>query len=115
MFEGKIMIDEEEKEISQKISIPINNDSFYEISKSEKSNDEGSITKDNNITVSPSINKYLPFLILLAFGIMLSAFILIFTKIPNEQEIYHKNISKIMRKYGSKMICVEKIPSKKNA
>lgn len=115
IFEGKIMIDKEEKEISQKISIPINNDSFYEISKSEKSNDEGSITEDKNITVTPNIDKYLPFLILLTFGIVLSSFILLFTKIPNEQEIYNKNISKIMRKYGSKMICVEEIPNKKNA
>jgi len=107
---GKYLIDGEEKDISYKIDIPINNDKFYEIRKSEASTDSGDIKKETTVNVMPVFGSYAIFIVLFLLSAGILVFVRFFTSNMEGKELEQKKLSELMRKYGSRMICVENIP-----
>lgn len=110
LFEGKFTVGEEEKTFSHKLLIPANNQSFYEITKPEPVVDQGELSKTQTVTVIPPLQKYIAFALLGAIGLILLIVTVFFTRSLEGRDLWIADLSKIMRKYASRMICVEKIP-----
>lgn len=111
LFKGKFNLDSEEKEFSYKISVPIGNEKFYEIKKDEPAVDKGDITEKTTEKVSPEIKSYIAYPAVSLLGLILLIFLKFFTRDIVGQELWVAKISNIMRRYGSRMICVEEVPN----
>jgi len=111
LFKGKFNLDSEEKEFSYKISVPIGNEKFYEIKKDEPAVDKGDITEKSTEKVHQEIKSYIIYPLIALLGLILLIFVKFFTKNITGQELWVAKIMNIMHKYGSRMVCVEEIPS----
>ena len=107
---GKYTVDGEEKPFSYRIDIPINNDKFYEIRKSELEEDSGDIKESNLVNVMPAFSSYAIFILLLFVAAGILVFVRFFTSNMEGKELEQKKLSELMRKYGSRMVCIENIP-----
>lgn len=107
---GKYTVDGEEKPFSYRIDIPINNDKFYEIRKSEPGEDSGDIKESNLVNVMPAFSSYAIFILLLFVATGILVFVRFFTSNMEGKELEQKKLSELMRKYGSRMVCIENIP-----
>ena len=101
---GKYIVDGEEKPFSYRIDIPINNDKFYEIRKAEPVEDSGDIKESNLVNVMPAFSSYAIFILLLFVAVRF------FTANMEGKELEQKKLSELMRKYGSRMVCIENLP-----
>ncbi|MGP1487556.1 MAG: DUF5305 domain-containing protein [Peptoanaerobacter stomatis] len=111
LFKGKFNLDSEEKEFSYKISVPISGEKFYEIKKDETDVNKGDITEKTTEKVSPEIKSYIAYPAVSLLGLILLIFLKFFTRDIVGQELWVARVSAIMRKYRSRMICVEEIPN----
>ena len=107
---GKYTVDGEEKPFSYRIDIPINNDKFYEIRKAELEEDSGDIKESNLVNVMPAFSSYAIFILLLFVSAGILVFVRFFTSNMEGKELEQKKLSELMRKYGSRMVCIENIP-----
>ena len=107
---GKYTVDGEEKPFSYRIDIPINNDKFYEIRKSELEEDSGDIKESNLVNVMPAFSSYAIFILLLFVSAGILVFVRFFTSNMEGKELEQKKLSELMRKYGSRMVCIENLP-----
>ena len=107
---GKYTVDGEEKPFSYRIDIPINNDKFYEIRKSESGEDSGDIKESNLVNVMPAFSSYAIFIVLLFVAAGILVFVRFFTSNMEGKELEQKKLSELMRKYGSRMVCIENLP-----
>lgn len=111
LFEGKFVIGEEEKSFSQKISIPVSSENYYDITKPETFVDQGEISKTSMIMTTPPLQKYIVFIVMAGIGLLLLIFITFFVRAMDAQELWVAEMTKIIKRYGSRMICVEKLPA----
>lgn len=107
---GKYIVDGEEKAFSYRIDIPINNDKFYEIRKAEPVEDSGDIKESNLVNVMPAFSSYAIFILLLFVAAGILVFVRFFTANMEGKELEQKKLSELMRKYGSRMVCIENLP-----
>ena len=107
---GKYIVDGEEKAFSYRIDIPINNDKFYEIRKAEPVEDSGDIKESNLVNVMPAFSSYAIFILLLFVAAGIIVFVRFFTSNMEGKELEQKKLSELMRKYGSRMVCIENLP-----
>ena len=107
---GKYIVDGEEKPFSYRIDIPINNDKFYEIRKAEPVEDSGDIKESNLVNVMPAFSSYAIFILLLFVSVGILVFVRFFTANMEGKELEQKKLSELMRKYGSRMVCIENLP-----
>ena len=107
---GKYIVDGEEKPFSYRIDIPINNDKFYEIRKAEPVEDSGDIKESNLVNVMPAFSSYAIFILLLFVAAGILVFVRFFTANMEGKELEQKKLSELMRKYGSRMVCIENLP-----
>ena len=107
---GKYIVDGEEKAFSYRIDIPINNDKFYEIRKAEPMEDSGDIKESNLVNVMPAFSSYAIFILLLFVAAGILVFVRLFTTNMEGKELEQKKLSELMRKYGSRMVCIENLP-----
>ena len=107
---GKYIVDGEKKPFSYRIDIPINNDKFYEIRNAEPVEDSGDIKESNLVNVMPAFSSYAIFILLLFISAGILVFVRFFTANMEGKELEQKKLSELMRKYGSRMVCIENIP-----
>ncbi|RKW52297.1 MAG: hypothetical protein D8H95_15350 [Lachnospiraceae bacterium] len=110
LFSGKYDVGGEEKEFSYKIDIPVSKDKFYEINKDSIVVDSGDFTEQTTIKVQPKFGSYVVFIALLLVSAGFIAFVRFFTVNMEGKELALKKLSQMMRKYGSRMICIKGIP-----
>ena len=110
LMDGTFLIAGQEKKISYKCPIPIEGEQFYEIKKSEPVAENGEITEKSTVDVVPSLSEYILFLILALVGLAILVIRAIFTRDLREDEIWEVNLLKVMKKYGSRMVCLEELP-----
>ena len=110
LFEGRFMIDSQENTFSQKVTVPIGNEFFYSIAKSEPSGEENSITEEATVTVTPPLTDYLAYAAAAAAGFLICMTAAFGTRAQNEEELRTASLKKVMRKYASRMICLESLP-----
>ena len=96
--------------ISYKCPIPIEGEDFYEIKKTEPAAENGEITGKSTVDVVPSLSEYILFLILALAGLALLVIRTMFTRDLREDELWEVNLLKVMKKYGSRMVCLEELP-----
>ena len=107
---GKYIVDGEKKPFSYRIDIPINNDKFYEIRNAEPVEDSGDIKESNLVNVMPAFSSYAIFILLLFISAGILVFVRFFTANMEGKELEQKKLSELMRKYGSRMVCIENLP-----
>lgn len=112
-FSGKYIVDGEEKPFSYVVNIPVTNDKFYEVVKDELSIDSGDMTEQSTIQVVPSFVNYGVYVILLIIAFAIIVSVKFFTENMNDRELEQKKLAGIMKKYGSRMVCIEDIPDTK--
>lgn len=110
LFEGKYMLGEEEKEFSHKILIPVSSENYYDVTKPEPAVDKGEITKTETVSTVPPQQKYIPFIVLAALGLLLMIYITFFVRAFEADELWAYKMKNLMKKYGSRTICVEEVP-----
>lgn len=110
LFEGKYMLGEEEKEFSHKILIPVSSENYYDVTKPEPAVDKGEITKTETVSTVPPQQKYIPFIVLAALGLLLMIYITFFVRTFEADELWAYKMKNLMKKYGSRTICVEEVP-----
>lgn len=72
--------------------------------------ENGEITEKSTVDVVPSLSEYILFLILALVGLAILVIRAIFTRDLREDEIWEVNLLKVMKKYGSRMVCLEELP-----
>ena len=107
---GKYIVDGEEKPFSYRIDIPINNDKFYEIRKAETGTEGGDIKESNLVNIIPAFSSYAIFILLIFVSAGILVFVRFFTSNMEGKEREQKKLSELMRKYGSRMVCIENLP-----
>lgn len=111
LFEGKYMLGEEEKEFSHKILIPVSSENYYDVTKPEPEVDKGEIAKTETISAVPAPQKFVPFIVMAVIGLLLMIYIAFFVRAFKDDELWAYHMENLMKKYGSRTICVEEIPS----
>lgn len=114
LFEGTFFINEEEKTFEYQINIPIGNDIYYEIKNPQPIVTKGELTKITQITVKPPLKEYSPYIASAVFGLILVIYITFFVRVKEDDEVWEDLMKKIMKKYASRMICVEELPNEKS-
>ena len=110
LFEGKYNINNEEKPFSYKVYIPVGKEKFYSVKKDETVVDSADITESEAERVNPKFGSYGIYIILCILAVGLLAFVKLFTKNMEGEGLKLKRLSRVMRKYGSRMVCVEEVP-----
>ena len=80
------------------------------IGKSEPGEDSGDIKESNLVNVMPAFSSYAIFILLLFVAAGIIVFVRFFTSNMEGKELEQKKLSELMRKYGSRMVCIENIP-----
>ncbi len=111
MLEGKVLIGDKEESFSHAIVLPVRKESFYELTKGEPVNISGDITEVTSAQVTPSIKARIPWAAGAAAGAILLIFVFFFTKNLRGNELWRADLRSIMKKYGSRMVFVEELPS----
>ena len=111
LFSGKYNIDSEEKEFSYKVDIPISNDKFYQIKKDDVSSDKGDITETTTVSSKAGFREYVVYILLLIVSAAILAFVRFFSVEAVGEELKLKKLMQFMRKYGSRMICIDTLPA----
>lgn len=107
---GKYIVDGEEKTFSYRIDIPIDNDKFYEIKKAEPGTEGGDIKESKLVNIMPAFSSYAIFILLIFVSAGILVFVRFFTSNMEGKELKQKKLSELMRKYGSRMVCIENLP-----
>lgn len=111
LFEGKFTIDGQDKPFSYSFPIPIEKSTFYKLDKPEATIDQGKLTEiKQSLSMAPP-STYIPLLFLLLFGISLVLFSQKYSRVFTPDEAYQAELKQIIRKYGSRMVCLKAIPS----
>lgn len=110
ILDGTFLIADQEKKISYKIPIPVEGEQFYEIKKPEPLAENGEITETSTVSSVPALSEYILFLLLVLAGLVLLVVIAVFTRDLRADELWKVNLLKVMRKYGSRMVCLEELP-----
>ena len=111
LFSGKYSIDGEEKEFSYKVDIPISNDKFYQIKKDDVSSDKGDITQTTTVSSKVGFKEYALYVVLLIISAAILVFVRFFSAEAVGEELKIKKLMQFMRKYGSRMICIDTLPA----
>lgn len=111
LFEGNFVLGEEEKTFSHKILIPVSSENYYDITKPEQSVEQGEIVKSRTEIVTPPLQKYIGPVIVATAGLLILLSITFFTTVMEGDELWEAEMIRLIKKYGSRMICVEKLPS----
>lgn len=111
LFSGKYSIDGEEKEFSYKVDIPISNDKFYQVKKDDVSADKGDITETTTVSSKAGFREYVVYILLLIVSAAILAFVRFFSAEAVGEELKLKKLMQFMRKYGSRMICIDTLPA----
>lgn len=110
VMDGTFLIAGQEKKLSYQCPIPIEGEDFYEIQKPEPVVENGEITEKSKVNVVPSLSEYILFLILSLIGLAILVIRAMFTRDLREDELLEVNLLKVMKKYGSRMVCLEELP-----
>lgn len=111
LFTGKFTIDGQDKPFSYTFPIPIDKTAFYELKKPEATTDQGKLTETKQGWSMAPLSTYLLLLFLLILGIGLILFSKKYSRVFTPDEAYQAELKQIIRKYGSRMVCLEAIPS----
>ncbi len=114
LFEGDFLSETEygslEKPFSVSLAIPVDkNSSLFEISKPDLWTDEGTITSNVQVTEKPGT---IPAVFTALWAVISVAFLLwaaLGTRLPDEEEKYTAYLKTVMRKYGSRLIRMERL------
>lgn len=114
LFEGNFLSETEygslEKPFSVSLAIPVDkNSSLFEISKPDPWADEGTITSNVQVTEKPGT---IPAVFTALWAVISVAFLLwaaVGTRLPDEEEKYTAYLKTVMRKYGSRLIRMERL------
>ena len=110
-FNGKYNIGGEEKEFSYKVYIPISNEKFYQIKKDDVITDKGDIKESTTVSSKVGFKDYAVYILLLLIAVLLIAFVKFFSIEAVGEELKVKKLIQFMRKYGSRMICIQDLPA----
>lgn len=115
LFEGTFQIDAEtgaeEKGFSYRLPIPLGaSSSFYEIPKPNAVTEEGKMTELVSVVRQPDKVGQILAAGVAVIGLAMELFVLLATRLPEKEEKWQMEMSKIMRKYGSRMVRLETLP-----
>lgn len=110
VFDGTFLIKDQEKKVSYKIPIPVEGEQFYEINKPEPLSENGEVTETSTVSTVPVLSEYILFLLLVFAGLVLLVMLFVFTRDLGADELWKINLLKVMKKYGSRMVCLEELP-----
>lgn len=111
LFEGKYLIGEEEHPFSYKIEIPVSSESYYGVSKPKEISENGELVEIETVSISPPIKDYLIYLVVGILSLLVLLFVSFFVRAKQGDEIWAAKMTRLMKKFGSRMICVDKVPS----
>lgn len=115
LFEGSFSADtaygSAEKPFSCQISIPLSKEAaLYEITKQDVSAAEGGITRTEEAVTYPGPELWAVTTSMGVLALALLSFALFFTRPFHQEEQFAAQIRGIMRKYGSRMVRMERLP-----
>ena len=93
------------------MDIPISNDKFYQIKKDDVSTDKGDITETTTVSSKAGFKEYAVYILLLIVSAAILAFVRFFSAEAVGEELKIKKLMQFMRKYGSRMICIDTLPA----
>lgn len=110
-FAGSLVIEGEEKPFSCLVSIPVSEENFYEITKTEPLTENGVVSHTSAVTVTPGVRDYLPYIGICILGVAASLLVILLTRGPREEEeLWEEKLRVLMRRYGSRCISLESFP-----
>ena len=115
VFEGNFQVGAagktEDEPFSCEVSIPLAAPgSFYEITPSEPDTKTGEITENTTVTKPVRAGRIAAGAAGILAGFILVWFVLWMTREPDEQQQWVRSMRALLRKYGSRLLCVEKLP-----
>ncbi len=115
LFEGSFQVEAagktEDEPFSCEVSIPLAAPgSFYEITPSEPDTKTGEITEKTTVTKPVRAGRIAAGAAGILAGFILVWFVLWMTREPDEQQQWVRSMRALLRKYGSRLLCVEKLP-----
>lgn len=111
LFAGKFTIDGQDKPFNYTFPVPIDKTAFYELKKPEPTTDQGKLTEIKQAWSMAPLSTYLPLICLFLLGIGLILFSQKYSRVFTPDEAYQADLKQIIRKYGSRMVCLKAIPS----
>lgn len=111
LFEGKYLIGEEEYPFSYKIEIPVSTESYYGVTKPEEISENGELVETETVSISPPLQDYLIYLAVGILSLLVLIFVSFFVRAKQGDEIWAARMTRLIKKFGSRMICVDKVPS----
>lgn len=117
LFEGNFVSDTQygnvKEPFSLSLQIPIQKqDGFYEISKPDPFSKTGQLTSEKEVVTAAAPSEVLLIGILAVLSLAALIWILLFTRRPNEEESYCRQVKTLVRKYGSRIIQLKQIDRK---
>lgn len=115
LFEGSFQVEAagktEDESFSCEVSIPLAaSGSFYEITPSEPDTKTGEITEKTTVTKPVRAGRIAAGAAGILAGFILGWFVLCMTCEPDERQQWVRSMRTLLRKYGSRLLCVEKLP-----
>ncbi len=112
LFEGKYIFDSKEYPFSYKVSINIDDETFYSVTKPKTIIKKGGIGEPINKKTLSNIKSYIPYILFCLIGIVAIVFTLLRTKTKekSEEELWDLKLNNIIKKYGNRMICLKNMP-----
>lgn len=115
LFEGSFQVEAagktEDEPFSCEVSIPLAaQGSFYEITPADPDTKTGEITEKTTVTKPVRVGRIVAGAAAILAGFILVWFVLWMTREPDERQQLERRMRILLRKYGSRLLCVEALP-----